>query len=307
MRRVWYGEHGGPEVLRLEDAEVPKPGPGEVLLQIEAVGVTLPGLLHLRDLDLPQRPGGELAGRVVAVGDGVEGFAEGQRVAGLTMTGAMAEYAVAPAVLLDVVPDDVPPVIAMALLRSGQVALAALELARLQPGESVLVTAAAGGVGHLAVQLAKALGAGHVIGTVSDAAKAEFVKQQGADEVVLSNDERWPVEVDVVVEGVGGSVLDRALQCVKPFGRLITLSAAPGQLASHDLLTGLRTVTGLSMGQIARNRPQLVHTWRRRLWDLLAAGQVRPAIAAELPLEDASKAYQLLADRKNLGKLALVP
>lgn len=307
MRRVWYGEHGGPEVLLLEDAAVPEPGPGEVLLQVEAVGVTLPGLFHLRDLELPQRPGGELAGRVVAVGDGVEGFPVGQRVAGLTMTGAMAEYAVAPAVLLDVVPDDVPPAIAMALLRSGQVALAALELARLQPGEAVLVTAAAGGVGHLAVQLAKALGAGRVIGTVSDAAKAEFVKQQGADEVVLSNEARWPVEVDVVVEGVGGAVLERALQCVRPFGRLITLSAAPGRLTSHDLLTGLRTVTGLSMGQIARNRPELVHSWRRRLWDFLAAGQVRPAIAAELPLEDASKAYRLLADRKNLGKLALVP
>ncbi|MFF0267875.1 zinc-binding alcohol dehydrogenase family protein [Kribbella sp. NPDC004536] len=307
MRRVWYGEHGGPEVLQVEEVDVPSPGPGEVLLEVDAVGVTLPGLFHLRDLELPQRPGGELAGRVVAVGDGVEGFAVGQRVAGLTMSGAMADYAVAPAALLDVVPEDVPPVIAMALLRSGQVALAALELARLQPGDSVLVTAAAGGVGHLAVQLAKSLGAGRVVGTVSDASKAEFVRRQGADEVVLSNEARWPVEVDVVVEGVGGVVLERALQCVKPFGRLITLSAAPGRLASHDLLTGLRTVTGLSMGQVARNRPDLIGTWRRQLWTLLATGQVRPAIAAELSLEEAAKAYQLLADRANQGKVTLVP
>jgi NADPH:quinone reductase-like Zn-dependent oxidoreductase len=182
-----------------------------------------------------------------------------------------------------------------------------LELARLQPKETVLVTAAAGGVGHLAMQLAKAMGAGHVVGTVSDPAKADFVRAQGADEVVLSNGSAWPVEADVVVEGVGGEVLDRALACVKPFGRLITLSAAPGRLASHDLLTGLRTVTGLSMGLIARNRPDLVRSWRTRLWDLLLAGHIRPAIAAQLPLEEASTAYQLLADRANLGKVVLVP
>ncbi|MFD7155340.1 zinc-binding alcohol dehydrogenase family protein [Kribbella sp. NPDC059898] len=213
----------------------------------------------------------------------------------------------APAVMLDVVPDGVSPVVAMALVRSGRVALAALELARLRPGESVLVTAAAGGVGRLAVQLAKALGAGHVIGTVSDPAKAEFVHGQGAYQVVLSSQPDWPVEVDVVVEGVGGEVLERAVKCVKPFGRLVTLSAAPAQLASHDLLTGPRTVTGLSMGQIVRNRPDLIRTWTARLWELLAAGQLRPAIAAELSLEEAPKAYQLLADRANLGKVALVP
>jgi NADPH:quinone reductase-like Zn-dependent oxidoreductase len=117
----------------------------------------------------------------------------------------------------------------MTLVRSGLVALAALRTARFAEGETVLVTAAAGGVGHLAVQLARALGAGRVIGTVSDPAKVEFVIAQGADEVVLSNETRWPIETDVVIETVGGELLPRALETVKPFGRLVTLSAAPAE------------------------------------------------------------------------------
>jgi NADPH2:quinone reductase len=214
MRRIWHNEHGGPSVLQVEEADVPSPADGEVLVEVEAVGVTLPGLMHLRDLPLPQRPGGELAGRIVALGPDVAGFTVGQRVTGLTMNGAMAEYAVAPVVLLDAVPDGVDPAIALTIVRSGLVALAALRTADLAAGESVLVTAAAGGVGHLAVQLARALGAGRVVGTVSDPAKADFVRAQGADEVVLSNDLTGTEPVDVVIEGVGGSVFSDALDCV---------------------------------------------------------------------------------------------
>jgi NADPH2:quinone reductase len=307
MRRVWHSEHGGPEVLQVEEADVPEPGPGEVLIQVEAAGVTLPGLRHLRDLPLPQRPGGELAGRVVSVGSGVDGFTAGQRVAGLTMTGAMAEYAVAPAMMLDAVPDGVGAAEAMTVVRSGLVALAALRTARFVEGESVLVTAAAGGVGHLAVQLARLLGASRIVGTVSNTAKVDFVLAQGADEVVLSNNLDGTSPVDVAIEGVGGSTLTSALACVNPFGRLVTLSAAPGQIPSHDLLTGLRTASGLSMGLIHRHRPDLIRTWRDELWTHLAAGDLHPAIAGRFSLEQAAEAHQHLANRTNLGKLVLVP
>jgi NADPH:quinone reductase-like Zn-dependent oxidoreductase len=274
---------------------------------VEAAGVTLPGLFHLRDAPLPQRPGGEFAGRVVALGDEVSGFAVGQSVAGVAMSGVLAEYAIALPALLTAVPAGIEPAEAMTVARSGLVALAALRTAGLVAGESVLVTAAAGGVGHLAIQLARALGARRVVGTVSDASKVDFVRAQGADEVVLSNDPSWDVEVDVVIETVGGEVLTRALNALAPFGRMVTLSAAPASLESHSLLSTMRTVHGLSLGLIARLKPELITEYRAELWEHVAAGRLTPAIAARLPLDEAAKGYQLLIDRANLGKVCLVP
>jgi len=201
----------------------------------------------------------------------------------------------------------VKPVEAVTVVRSGLVALAALRTARFVEGETVLVTAAAGGVGHPAVQLARALGAGRVIGTVSDPAKVDFVVAQGADEVVLSNESSCPGEADVVIETVGSDLLPRALSTLRPFGRLVTLSAAPAQIHSHALLAGILTVTGLSRNLINRHNPPLIANLRAELWALLVGGHLKPAIAAELPLAQASQAYQLLADRANLGKLSLTP
>ncbi|MEV4319701.1 alcohol dehydrogenase catalytic domain-containing protein [Actinocrispum sp. NPDC049592] len=159
MRRVVLREHGGPGALQVEEAPRPEPGAGQVLLEVAAIGVTLPvvRLVH-GEPEVPHLPGGEVAGRVVAIGSGVTGWQVGQRAVGIAFTGGYAEFAVVPAPFLTPIPDAADDAAAVALVRSGQVALGALRAANPQPGESVLVTGAAGGVGHLAVQLARELG-----------------------------------------------------------------------------------------------------------------------------------------------------
>lgn len=170
MRRVRYESAGGP--LFVEDVPVPAPGPGEVLVRCDAVGITLPMVRKVTEAAEPVPLGGEVAGEVVAAGQSVTRFRVGDRVTGLCFGYGYAEFALLHEAMTSPVPDDADAVTAVALVRSGLVALGALVAARLAPGESVLVTAAASGVGHLAVQLARARGAGRVLGAVSGPAEA---------------------------------------------------------------------------------------------------------------------------------------
>jgi NADPH:quinone reductase-like Zn-dependent oxidoreductase len=313
QRIVRHHEYGGPQVLRIEQAPVPEPGPGEVLVRVEAAGVALPGLRQLcagpegDGVTLPNSPGGEIAGQVAARGPGTASFRVGQRVAGVTFHGAYSEYAAVPCALLGAVPDGVGAAEAMTLMRAGLVALGVLRTAHLAKGDSVLVTAAAGGVGHLAVQLAKALGAGRVVGAVGSPHKAYFVRSLGADEVVQYTDSDWGAPITVAVDGVGGRVLQRGLAALAPFGRLVSYSAASGPIETHELLAGMKTAIGFAMGRLASAQPQLVEQLRHDLWDLLAHGRLHPEIHAELPLEEAPKAYEILKARANLGKIVLRP
>ncbi|GGY12348.1 hypothetical protein GCM10010358_75930 [Streptomyces minutiscleroticus] len=195
MRRVRFYAYGGPEVLRVEEAEAPEPGPGELLVRTEAVGVTLPAVRRVRGeggrTPLPGTVGGEVAGTVVALGPDVAGFGVGDRVTSLTFSGSYAELVLAPAALASRVPDGASAVRAVTLVRSGHVALAALATALPASAGSVLVTGAASGVGHLAVQPARLRGAGRVVAAVGSSAKADFVRGLGADEVVTYDSESW--------------------------------------------------------------------------------------------------------------------
>lgn len=180
MRRVRYERTGGP--LFLEDVPVPTAGPGELLVRSEAIGVTLPVVRKVTEAAEPIALGGEIAGEVVAVGEGVTRFKAGDRVTGLCFGHGYADCAPLLEAMATPVPESASAVDAVALVRSGLVALGTLEAARPAPGESALVTAAAGGVGHLAVQLARLRGASRVVGAVSAPGKAEFVRGLGADE-----------------------------------------------------------------------------------------------------------------------------
>ena len=171
MRQVRFYEYGGPEVLRVEEVQEPKPGPGELLVAAEAIGVTLPAVRMVRGEGvrgpLPGVIGGEVAGTVVAVGPDTGGFDVGDRVTALALSGSYAELAVAPVQLASHIPAEATAVQAVALVRSGQVALAALATASPTITESVLITGAASGVGHLAVQLAKLRGVRRVVAAVA--------------------------------------------------------------------------------------------------------------------------------------------
>ncbi|UQA92189.1 quinone oxidoreductase family protein [Streptomyces halobius] len=313
MRRVRFHAYGGPEVLRVEEAEAPDPGPGELLVRTEAIGVTLPCVRRVRgDGDgggdpLPGTPGGEIAGEVVALGPDVTGFAVGDRVTSLTLGGSYAELALAPAFLASRIPDDASAVRAVALVRPGHVALAALSTAAPTGAESVLITGAASGTGHLAVQLAKLQGVSRVVAAVSSTAKAEFLYGLGVDEVVTYDEAPWGEPVDIVLDGVGGDLLPRALAALAPGGRLIFFNSGGGTVPAYELLAGSKTITGLTMRRFSTVHRELYERHRARLWELAGAGRLRAVVHAELPLADAAKAHEIIEARANLGKVVLRP
>lgn len=306
MRRVRYERQGGPEVLFVEEAPVPEPGPGELLVRVAAVGVTLPVVRKVRESAEPVALGGEVAGEVVRSGDGVTGFAPGDRVTGLVFGHGYADYALLHTAMASPVPAGASAVDAVTLVRGGLVAYGALEAARPERGEAALVTAAASGVGHLAVQLARLRGAARVVGAVSDPAKAAFVRGLGATDVVAYDTRDWGEPVDYCLDAVGGELLAPALAALAPHGRLVAYSSGGGTLSAYDLLVGAKTVTGFQIGLVARGRPELYEAWRRELWRLFAAGEVRPAVHAEFDLEDAAAAHGAIESRVNTGKIVLI-
>ncbi|MFI0815328.1 zinc-binding alcohol dehydrogenase family protein [Streptomyces sp. NPDC021098] len=309
MRRVRFHAHGGPDVLRLEEADPPVPGPGELLIRTEAIGVALPGVRRVRDTGtpLPGVLGGDVAGRVAALGDGVTGFAVGDRVAAISFADSYADLTTAPAFTASPVPDGATAVEAVALVRGGHVALAALTTAAPSPAESLLITGAASGVGHLAVQLARIQGVRRVVAAAGSPAKAAFLRGLGTDEVVAYGDESWGDPVDAVLDGVGGDLLPRALAALAPSGRLVFFNSGGGTVPAHALLSGSSTITGLSMTHFSRTRPELYARHGQELWRLFAEGRLRPAVHAEIPLDQAPKAHHIIESRTSEGKVVLIP
>ncbi|WP_369263916.1 zinc-binding alcohol dehydrogenase family protein [Streptomyces sp. R35] len=305
MRRVRYEHTGGP--LFLEDVPVPTAGPGELLVRAEAIGVTLPVVRKVTEAAEPIPLGGEIAGEVVAAGEGVTRFRAGDRVTGLCFGHGYADYALLHEAMATPVPGSASAVDAVALVRSGLVALGTLEAARPVRGESALVTAAAGGVGHLAVQLARLRGASRVVGAVSAPGKAEFVRALGADEVITYDSGDWGTPVDYVLDAVGGDLLTPAVAALTPGGRLIAYSSGGGTVQAYDLLVGAKSVIGFQMARIARGEPELYERWRQELWRLFTDGALKPAVHGEFALEDAAKAHDAIESRGNLGKVVLSP
>jgi NADPH:quinone reductase-like Zn-dependent oxidoreductase len=252
----------------------------------------------------PVRPGGEVVGTVVASGAEMAGFAVGDRVGGVVFEDAFADMVIADRQLVTLVPAEVDAAAALALVRGGLIALSALWVGRFEPGESVLVTAAASGTGHLAVQLSKVLGAARVVAAVGSADKADFVRQCGADEVVTYAQPSWGDPVDVVLDGVGGDAIRRGVETLAPFGRLVAFSAGGGSVDVGSLLGGLKSVIGFTIGQLNRTRPELVERHRAELWNLLAAGRLHPR-HTDFPLEQVTEAIELVAARANLGRVVL--
>ncbi|MCX5250231.1 zinc-binding dehydrogenase [Streptomyces sp. NBC_00201] len=305
MRRVRYESTGGP--LFPEDVPVPEPGPGELLVRCDAVGVTLPVVRKVTEAAEPIPLGGEIAGEVVAVGDGATRFRAGDRVTGLCFGHGYADFAPLREDMASPIPEGASAVDAVTLVRSGLVALGALEAARPEPGETALVTAAASGVGHLAVQLAGLRGAARVVGAVSDPGKADFVRALGADEVVTYAEPGWGDPVDYALDAVGGDLLTPAVAALAPGGRLVAYSSGGGTIRAYDLLVGAKSVIGFQMARIARGKPEVYERWRQELWRLFAEGSLKPAVHEEFALEDAAKAHAVIESRSNLGKVVLRP
>jgi len=323
MRRVRYYSHGGPEVLVVEEAAVPEPGPGQVLIRAEAIGLNYVDVQIRRASEtssmfhrpVPSGLTGDVVGTVERVGEGTDRALTGTRVAALTED-SCADYVVADADWLVPVSADLSAEAASVLPTMGAVALGALRLSRITEGDTVLVTAAAGGIGHLAVQLARHLRAGTVIAAAGTAAKAGFLKELGADVTVDYSQPDWadhvrqavPGGVNVILEAVGGDTLLECIGLLAPFGRAVGYGAANGDWGSVPILrlAALKTLSAFSLLALRAAAPEQARANIAELAGLLESGELR-TVTKTLPLVDITRAHRLFEERSVLGRLVLTP
>jgi NADPH2:quinone reductase len=322
MKAIRIHELGEAEALRYDDVPLPEPGPGEARVKLGAAGLNFIDIYHRKGLypgKLPFTPGLEGAGVVDAVGADVTGLKQGERVAYTGQLGSYAEYVNVPAARLVSVPDGVKTETAAGMMLQG---LTAHYLSGttypLQPGDSALVHAAAGGVGLLLVQMAKRRGA-YVIGTVSTEEKAELARQAGADKVILYTQADFEAEtkrltdgkgVNVVYESVGKDTFDQSLNCLKLRGYLVLYGQSSGAVPALDpqILN--------SKGSLFLTRPSLFHYIGERqqllagvkdLFTWIAAGELDVRIDQKFPLAQAAEAHRYMEGRKTKGKVLLIP
>ncbi|GAB3652283.1 NADPH:quinone oxidoreductase family protein [Glycomyces tarimensis] len=318
--RAWrVTAHGEPErVMEVHEVELPEPGPGEVLVRVRAAAVNFPDALLARGRyqvrpELPFIPGIELCGDVVALGPGVTGLETGTRVVG-SKIGVMAEYAAVPAEAVRPAPASLDDAAAASLTIAYQTAWFGLHRrAALRSGETLLVHAAAGGVGTAACQLGAAAGA-TVVGVVGSAAKAEVARASGAGEVLLREDD-WIGAVkrelggaDVVFDPVGGEAFEGSTRCVAFEGRIIVVGFASGTIpavqAGHPLVKNY-SVLGLHWALYQQRRPELVVEAHEELTRLADEGAVRPVVAEVVPFDQAAAAVQRVASGSTTGRLVV--
>jgi NADPH2:quinone reductase len=309
--------------MNLEEIDTPKPGAGEVLIRVMAAGVNYADLAqrkgaYLTTTRLPLTLGMEVAGVVEALGEGVTGLPVGTRVAAL-VGGGYAEYAVATAGGVIPIPSGLDFAHAAAFPLQGLTAYQLLkESARLQTGESVLVHAAAGGVGTLAVQLAKLMGAGTVIGTASTEEKLDLARELGADVGINYTEDDWVDRVraatggngvQIVLEMVGGRIAQQSLQCLTPFdGRMVVFGSASGEVAQfsgRDLMNRNIAVLGYWLSPWM-SRPAQIAGAMQALMGYLDTGKLRIIVGQTYPLAEAAAAHQAMAARQTTGKVVLV-
>jgi NADPH2:quinone reductase len=315
VRAVQITEFGGPEVLEVRDVEEPVPGEGQVLITVDRAGVNYADThqvenSYLSKAELPLIPGGEVVGHTP----------DGRRVVALVGSGGYAEKAVAHAPYAFDVPEGVSDGEALALVLQGTTAWHLLKTStHLQPGESVLVHAGAGGVGSLAVQLAKLWGAGRVIATASTEDKRKQVLDLGADAAIDGEPEGLKDRiidanngkpVDIVLEMVGGPTFDESFDALARFGRLVTFGAASRQSAKPiepgRLMKGSKTIAGFWLADCFHN-PALLGDPLNELFALTVEGKLHPIIGGDYALSEIATAHEDMRARRTVGKLLLDP
>jgi len=322
MKAIQIQSTGGPEALRLIDLPIPQPGPGQVLIRIEATGVNFIEIYFRKGVykaSFPMIPGSEAAGTVEELGPGVNGFKAGDAVASTSVIGSYAEYALVPAAQLVKVPEGLSLECASAILLQGMTAhYLAYSTYPLKKDDTALVHAGAGGVGLLLTQIAVRIGA-RVITTVSTKEKAALSLEAGASDVILYTEQDFETEVkrltggkgvDVVYDGVGKSTFDGSLNCLHPRGMMVLFGASSGPVPPFDpsLLN--------SKGSLYLTRPTLWHyiatraelDWRAgEVLGWVANGELKIRTEHTYPLADAARAQIDLEERKTTGKILLVP
>jgi NADPH2:quinone reductase len=329
MKVIQFEQHGEPEVLQLVERPQPVPGAGEVLIKVKAIGLNYAETMHRRGMypqpvPLPMIPGTDVAGVIEQLGEGVTLPAVGTRVVTSLYPGApgggYAEYVAVNASRVVPVPEAASLEASLALLGQGWTAYLLLTQAgKLQAGESVLVHAAAGGVGTLAVQLAKVLGAGQVIGLVSSEAKQVLAQTLGCDQTFLNFDPHWAQQVkaathdrgvDIVLDSVGAAAVADNLYALAPFGRLVTYGALSQQMATLSaaqtvqLLFGNQAFIGFSVPGFVE-AVGYAEALTTKLLGYLAEDKLNVIVEDVFPFEAAAEAHRAIEARRTVGKVVL--
>jgi putative PIG3 family NAD(P)H quinone oxidoreductase len=325
MRQVHFEGHGGPDVIRIGEAPVPEPGPGQVLIEVAAAGVNRPDCLQREGIYPPPAgesgiPGLEIAGRVVARGEGVRAPREDDDVCALVGSGGYAEYALAHAPLCLPVPKALGVVAAAGLPENYFTVFDnVLSRGKLAPGETFLVHGGSSGIGSTAIQLAKQIGA-RVIATAGSSAKCAFCKTLGADFAIDYKIQDFVEEVrkfagkhgvDVVLDMVGGAYLPRNLSVMAAEGRLVQIgflqSATVENFDLRPIMLRRLTLTGSTLrARSVQQKAEVAAALREKIWPLLDNRLVKPLIYATFPLELARQAHEMMESSSHLGKILLV-
>lgn len=318
MKAVHCTRHGSHTELEVVDADPPgAPGPGQVKVALQARGIQFSDLVRIAgnyqvQSPLPFAVGGEGAGKVVAIGEGVTDLHVGDTV---LSPGGCVEEVVVNARAVTPIPSGVDLNVAASFRNNYATALDGLQRAGLTAGETLLVHGSAGGVGLAAVDLGKLFGA-TVIGTASTDDKLAAVSDMGADYVINYSDGfRDQVKdftdgrgADVIYDPVGGDVFDESMRCVAPFGRILVLgftSGRPALAKTNHLLVKDASVIGYTVGGLQKHAPERSARNNRVLMDWLASGRIKPHVSHVLPMEQVVEGYQLIVDRKVVGKVII--
>jgi NADPH2:quinone reductase len=322
MKAIQIYATGGPEVLQLAELSIPEPGPGQVLIRVEAIGVNFIEIYFRKGVyksPLPFTPGSEACGTVEELGPGVTGFKSGEMVASTSVLGSYAEYALVPASRLVRVPENLSPENAAAAMLQGMTAhYLAFSAFPLKKDDTALVHAGAGGVGLLLTQMAARIGA-RVITTVSTPEKAELSREAGASDVILYTEQDFEKEVkrltggrgvDVVYDSVGKTTFDKSLNCLRPRGLLALFGASSGTVPPFDLnqlnSKGSLYVTRPTLWHYISTRQEL--DWRSgEVLGWVQSGELKLRTEYIYALGEAAQAQIDIEARKTTGKVLLEP
>jgi NADPH:quinone reductase len=315
LKSIRFHEFGGPEVLKLEEVDDPKPGTGQALVRVYAAGVNPTDVTTRRGgaaqaPKLPASLGRDASGVVEAIGSGVKTVKSGDKV---IVRGGAANYAELTAVSEDdlyPVPDGVGPIDAASIGVTYSTAWdAVVNKAKAGSGQWVLVQGASGGVGVAAVQIAKAVGA-RVIGTASTAEKRAWVEAQGADHMVDYTQDDWPQQVkdltggkgvDAIIDGVGGDSFLRGFECIAPDGNVCVFGASGGREIQMNIASIFRNRIHIhGCGGSGSSREDF-----EKMLGMFSTGKLKATVETTLPLADAAQAHQMIEDRKVIGKIVL--
>ncbi|EOO16764.1 MULTISPECIES: quinone oxidoreductase family protein [Bacillus cereus group] len=322
MKAIVVTSFGGPEVMKYTDVDMSTISDNQVLIRVVATSVNFADIKSRYgkkgNKALPFIPGIDAAGIVERVGSHVKNIYPGQRVIAFPQNGSYSEYVVANENLTFVLPDEVDFQTAAAcpIVSFTSYNLLA-NIARLQQGESVLIHAAAGGIGTTAIQLAKLLGAKKVIGTVGSEAKRKIAFDAGADYVICHQDEDFVERVNqltngegvnIVLDSISGTVSERSLECLAYYGRLVQFGNASGEVGifqTKDLHASCRSILGFSFGTTRKKRPELLQETANQVFRYLRDGSLQIKATKSFPLQDAGKAHEWVESRQSTGKVIL--